>query len=339
MLYRNIGDSGLKVSEISLGSWISFHDAADMETPVRIIDRAYELGVNFFDTADAYHGGHAETILGCALEKYPRESYVIATKVYWPTGAGPNERGLSRKHIFAQVQESLKRLRTDYIDLYYCHWYDSGSPVEETLRAMDDLVRKGAIRYYGVSNWTAAQIAYGLRAVERYGLYKITANQPSYNILDRYIEKETIPLSMREGIGQVVYSPLAQGVLTGKYSPPGGAAGGAPASAPPAGSRAVNPLAGGAVSVRDYMTPPILNCVAELKSIAENWGLTPAEMALAWALRNPIVASALTGASGPAQVDANVRASGVRLPEDLLTRIDAALAANPFTLKHNIIEW
>ncbi len=330
MLYRHLGRSGLKVSEISLGSWISFHDAADMAQPERIIDRAYELGVNFFDTANAYHAGNAETILGKSLAKYPRSSWVVATKVYWPTGGGPNERGLSRKHLFTQVEESLKRLRTDYIDLYYCHWYDAETPVEETLRALDDMVRRGMIRYYGVSNWTAAQIAYGLCAVERRGLYPIIANQPSYSLLDRYIESETIPLSERAGIGQVVYSPLAQGVLTGKYA--------AHAQAP-AGSRLVNPRAGGEVSIRDCVTEPILACVEKLKAIAAEHGMPLAEMALSWVLRKPVVSSALVGASNTAQLEMNVKASGVKLTDETLGQIDRALAENPVSVRHNVVPW
>jgi len=330
MIYRNLGASGLKVSEIALGSWISFHDAGDMELPEKIIDRAYALGINFFDTANCYHDGNAETILGAALAKYPRESYVIASKVFFPMGDGPNDRGLSRKHIFAQAENSLRRLRTDYIDLYYCHWYDSGTPIEESLRAMDDLVRKGTIRYYGVSNWTAAQIACGLRAVDKYLLHPIVANQPSYNILDRTIESETIPLSVREGIGQVVYSPLAQGVLTGKYGL---------RDKPPEGSRATNPLAGGAVSIRDYLTTPILTCVERLKELARESGVTLAELSLAWVLRHPIVASALIGASGPEQVEENVKASGIRLSAETLREIDEALDQNPFYIKHNIVPW
>jgi len=330
MNYRNLGASGLMVSEISLGSWISFDDPANMAVAAQIIDRAYELGVNFFDTADCYQDGNAETILGAVLVKYPRESYVLATKVYWPVGGGPNDRGLSRKHIFAAIDASLKRLRTDYIDLYYCHWYDSGTPIEESLRAMDDLVRSGKIRYYGVSNWTAAQIACALRVTDRYLLYPLTANQPSYSILDRYIEGETIPLCAREGIGQVVYSPLAQGVLTGKYGL---------GDTLPEGSRAANPLAGGAVSIRDFLTEPILRCVGKLKIIAEENHMTLTEMSLAWVLRDPNVASALTGASRPEQVGINVRASGLKLTDEVLKQIDAVLEENPARVRHNVVPW
>ena len=330
MNYRKLGNSGLKVSEISLGSWLAFKDAGDMEMPEKIIDTAYELGINFFDTANGYQRGNAEIILGKALSKYPRSSYVVATKVFWPTGDGPNDRGLSRKHIFDQVQASLKRLQTDYIDVYYCHWYDSGTPLDETLRAMDDLVRKGAIRYYGVSNWTAAQIACGLRTVDRYMLYPFIANQPSYSILDRYIEQETIPLCAKEGIGQVVYSPLAQGALTGKYSR---------VKKPPENSRAADPLAKGEVSIRDFLNKPILDCVEKLKPIAEKNLMTLSEMSLSWVLRKPVVASALTGASSPEQVTANAKASGLKLSDETLFEIETVLEENPFYLKHNIVPW
>ena len=330
MKYRNVGDSGLKVSEISLGSWINCSDTDHMETAVGIIRKAYDLGINFFDTSNAYHDGKAETILGEALSVYDRDSYVLASKVYWPVGDGPNDRGLSRKHIFSQIEKSLKRLNTDHVDIYYCHWFDAGVPFEETLRAMDDLVSRGLALYVGVSNWTAAQIAYGLRVVDRYGLHKIITNQSSYSILDRYLERETIPLSIREGIGQVVYSPLAQGALTGKYSPD---------DEYPAESRALNPLAGGEISIRDFLTRPILECVKQLGELAEQSGLSLANMALAWVLRSPAVASALTGASTLEQVEMNARASGIKLSGDVLERIDEILDSHSFTLKHNIVPW
>jgi len=330
MNYRNLGSSGLKVSEISLGSWISFSDMSNKASAFEIIDKAYDLGINFFDTSNAYHDGIAESILGEALSKYDRDSYVIATKVYWPVGDGPNERGLSRKHIISQAEKSLKRLKVDYIDLYYCHWFDSGVPLDETLRAMDDLVSKGLVLYVGVSNWTAAQIAYGLRVVDHFNLHKIVANQPSYSMLDRYIENETIPLSILEGIGQVVYSPLAQGALTGKYTID---------HVYPGDSRALNPLAGGEISIKDFLTEPILNCIKHLKELADEAGLTLANMSLAWVLRNPIVASALMGASKPEQVEMNVKAAGLKLSSDVLEKIDKILDLNKFDLRHNIVPW
>ena len=330
MQYRNLGGSGLKVSEISLGSWISCHDSNNMDIPRQIIEKALSCGINFFDTSNAYHKGNAEEILGTVLSEHPRDSYVIATKVYFPQGEAPNLRGLSRKHIFAEVEKSLKRLRTDHIDLYYCHWYDKETPIEETLRAMDDLVKKGAVLYYGVSNWTAAQIAYGLRVIDRYGLYKITANQPSYNMLDRYIENESIPLCVREGIGQVVYSPLAQGALTGKYRR---------SAAYPEGSRAVNPLYTAEVTIFDYLTDEMLETIENLNKIAVSAGLALADMAIAWTLRLPAVSSALIGASKPEQVVQNANASDIKLSSDILDEIDKVLSESRHSVKHNIISW
>jgi aryl-alcohol dehydrogenase-like predicted oxidoreductase len=325
--YRILGGTGLKVSEISLGSWLSCDSLADKESSITIINRAYDLGINFFDTADCYSEGRAEIILGEALSKYPRESYVVATKVYWPTGYGPNDRGLSRKHILAQVDASLKRLGTEYIDLYYCHWYDVETPVEETMRAMDDLVRQGKVRYIGVSNWSAAQIAEALAVCERLLLHRIAANQPSYNIFDRYIEKESIPFCTRHGIGQVVYSPLAQGVLSGKYEP---------GTVYPQESRATNAGAGAAVSVRDYLNNEILKKVEQLRLVAVNLGITLTQLALAWVLRQTNVASALTGASRPTQVEENVKASGLLIPSDIAEQIEGMTKLS-FTVKHNII--
>ena len=216
MRYRRLGNSGLKVSEISLGSWLTYGGYVDKEQAISVIDKAYELGINFFDTANIYMNGEAERIVGEALRKYPRESYVLATKVRGAMGKGPNDQGLSRKHIMEQCEASLKRLGVDYIDVYYCHFFDPDTPLEETLRAMDDLVRQGKVLYVGVSNWTAAQIAEALSIVDRHSLHRIAANQPLYNLFARDIEKEIIPLCERHGIGQVVYSPLAQGVLAGK---------------------------------------------------------------------------------------------------------------------------
>jgi aryl-alcohol dehydrogenase-like predicted oxidoreductase len=309
MNYRKLGRSGLKVSEISLGSWISCDNLEQKQTSFDIIDKAYSLGINFFDTANAYSGGRAETILGEALQKYPRSSYVLATKVFWPMGQGPNERGLSRKHIFDQVHASLKRLDTDYIDVYYCHWFDSETPLEETLRAMDDLVRQGKVLYVGVSNWTAAQISEGLRVSDHYMLDRIVANQPS-------------------GIGQVVYSPLAQGVLTGKYRR---------GMALPEGSRAANTGVRAEVMVSDYLTLEILGAVEELLLIAGDMNVKLSQLALAWVLRKQNVASALIGASRPEQVEDNVKASGLQLSAAVLDKIEEILSTIKHPVKHNIV--
>jgi aryl-alcohol dehydrogenase-like predicted oxidoreductase len=328
MNYRKLGRSGLKVSEISLGSWISCDNLEQKQTSFDIIDKAYSLGINFFDTANAYSGGRAETILGEALQKYPRSSYVLATKVFWPMGQGPNERGLSRKHIFDQVHASLKRLDTDYIDVYYCHWFDSETPLEETLRAMDDLVRQGKVLYVGVSNWTAAQISEGLRVSDHYMLDRIVANQPSYNMFDRYIEKESIPFCEKSGIGQVVYSPLAQGVLTGKYRR---------GMALPEGSRAANTGVRAEVMVSDYLTLEILGAVEELLLIAGDMNVKLSQLALAWVLRKQNVASALIGASRPEQVEDNVKASGLQLSAAVLDKIEEILSTIKHPVKHNIV--
>lgn len=328
MQYRNLGRTGVKVSEISLGTWLSCDSLEAKNTSLEIIDKAYELGINFFDTANAYSDGRSELILGEALKKYPRESYVLATKVYFPYGSGVNCTGLSRKNIMYQVDASLKKLGTDYIDLYYCHWFDLNTPVEETLRAMDDLVHQGKILYIGVSNWTAAQMSEGLGVCDRYMLYKMVANQPSYNIFDRYIEKESIPLCERNGISQVVYSPLAQGILTGKYKK---------GMKPPEGSRAANPGAKARVTVWDYLNDELLDKVDSLEKIASEMDISLSQLALAWILRQPNVASTIIGASRPSQVEENVRASGIKLLEDVLDKIENLIMDLKYIIKHNIV--
>lgn len=231
MKYRNVGRSGLRVSEVGLGSWLTYGTATERDTAIECIDTAYRLGVNFFDTANAYNRGEAEKLVGEALRKYPRSSYVLATKVYFPMGDGPNDRGLSRKHIMEQCDASLKRLGVDYIDLYQCHRFDASTSLEETLFALDDLVRQGKILYAGVSEWSAAQISQAKAIEDKRNLRPIISNQPIYNMLVRYIEKDVIPTSEQFGVGQVVFSPLAQGILTGKYQP---------GSAIPEDSRAAN---------------------------------------------------------------------------------------------------
>lgn len=312
MKYRKLGRTGLKVSEISLGSWLTYGASVDKATAEKTIDQAYELGINFFDTANVYALGEAEKIVGEALRKYPRESYVVATKVYWPMGEGPNDRGLSRKHVYEQANASLKRLGLDYVDIYYCHRYDPETPVDETLRTIDDLVRQGKVLYVGVSEWTAAQIQEALQTADRYLLDRIVVNQPIYNMLNRYIEKEVIPLSERNGISQVVFSPLAQGVLTGKYKR---------GQQPPEDSRAVKVNS----SVGKMLTDDVFDKVEKLGQIAGELGISLPQLALAWVLRQPNVASALIGASRPEQVVENVKAIDVTLSEDVLQRIEDIL--------------
>lgn len=316
MKYRRLGRTGLKVSEISLGSWLTYGNTVEADTATKVIDQAYELGINFFDTANVYGRGEAEKVVGQALRKYPRESYVIATKVFWPMGDGPNDRGLSRKHVIEQANASLKRLGLDYVDIYYCHRYDPETPIDETLRAIDDLVRKGKVLYVGVSEWTAAQIADALRVADKYLLDRIVVNQPQYNMLNRYIEPEIIPLCEREGIGQVVFSPLAQGVLTGKYKA---------GEKYPEGSRAADPRINSSL-IQRFMNDQQLQKVEQLKSIAQELGITMSQLAIAWILRQPNVASALVGASRPEQIIENAQASGITLSNDVLERIEAILS-------------
>ncbi|MBU5348138.1 aldo/keto reductase family protein [Paenibacillus lautus] len=311
MKYRRLGRTGLKVSEISLGSWLTYGGYVERENAVNAIKTAYDLGINFFDTANVYEKGAAEVLVGETLKAYPRESYVLATKAFWPMGDGPNDRGLSRKHIMEQAHASLKRLNHDYVDIFYCHRHDPETPLDETLRAIDDLVRQGKVLYVGVSEWQASQIAEALTVADRYLLDRIVVNQPIYNMFERYIEKEIIPLSERSGIGQVVFSPLAQGLLTGKYTS---------ASDIPEGSRAAK-----LEWMRKGITEEKIAKVRELEKIAGELEVSVGNLALAWILRQPNVASALVGASRPEQVTENVKASGIELSEDIQTRIEEIL--------------
>jgi voltage-dependent potassium channel beta subunit len=315
MKYRRLGRSGVKVSEISLGSWLTYGGSVEEQTAISCIDRAYELGVNFFDTANVYRRGEAEKVVGKALARYPRESFVLATKGFGQMGDGPNDRGLSRKHIFEQVHASLKRLDVDYIDLWQCHRYDTETPLDETLRAIDDLIRQGKILYAGVSEWSPVQISDALHIADKFLLQRIVSNQPQYSMLQRYIEKDIIPLCEREGIGQVVWSPLAQGVLTGKYRPGAGL---------PEGSRAVHPSTSQAIS--GLLTEDNLVRVEKLRSIAAEKDCTLAQLALAWVLRQPNVSSAIIGASRPEQVEDNVAAVDVLLTDKDVLAIEEILA-------------
>ncbi|MBT2765398.1 aldo/keto reductase family protein [Paenibacillus lautus] len=311
MKYRRLGRTGLKVSEISLGSWLTYGGYVERENAVNAIKTAYDLGINFFDTANVYEKGAAEVLVGETLKAYPRESYVLATKAFWPMGDGPNDRGLSRKHIMEQAHASLKRLGHDYVDIFYCHRHDPETPLDETLRAIDDLVRQGKVLYVGVSEWQASQIAEALTVADRYLLDRIVVNQPIYNMFERYIEKEIIPLSERSGIGQVVFSPLAQGLLTGKYTS---------ASDIPEGSRAAK-----LEWMRKGITEEKIAKVRELEKIAAELEVSVGNLALAWILRQPNVASALVGASRPEQVTENAKASGIELSEEVQTRIEEIL--------------
>jgi aryl-alcohol dehydrogenase-like predicted oxidoreductase len=315
MEFRHLGKSGLIVSEIAYGNWLTHGSQVEADAAHACVKAALDVGITTFDTADVYAQTRAETVLGDALAGVRRESYELFTKVFWPTGPGRNDRGLSRKHIVESCNASLQRLRTDHIDLYQAHRYDVETPLEETLRAFDDLVRQGKVMYIGVSEWTAAQIADALRIAGEMGFDRIVSNQPQYNMLWRVIEAEVVPLSEREGVGQVVFSPLAQGILTGKYQP------GQP---PPAGSRATDDK-GGANFISRWLSDDVLSRVQQLKPIADDAGLSLATMSLAWVLQNPNVSAAIIGASRPEQVVANVEASSVRLDAEILKRIDEVL--------------
>ncbi|MCA0757776.1 aldo/keto reductase family protein [Paenibacillus sp. N4] len=315
MQYRRLGRSGLKVSEIGLGSWLTYGTATAEETAKSCIHKAYDLGINFFDTANAYNNGEAEIVMGDALKAYPRSSYVLATKVFFPMGKGPNDRGLSRKHIVEQCEASLKRLGTDYIDLYQCHRFDAETPVEETLRALDDLTAQGKILYAGISEWSEGQIADAAATVSRLGLRQLVSNQPIYNMFERYIERGVIQACESAGMGQVVFSPLAQGVLTGKYKP---------GQAAPADSRAANERTNGVIN--SYMREDVLEVAAKLERLAAEQGATLSQFALAWVLRQPNVSSAIIGSSRPQQIEENVKAIELTLSDDVLARTEAILA-------------
>ncbi|TBL80818.1 aldo/keto reductase family protein [Paenibacillus thalictri] len=314
MKYRRLGNSGVKVSEIGLGSWLTYGTAVDKQSAVECVHKAYELGINFFDTANAYNRGEAEIVLGEALAPFSRSSYMLATKVYFPMGDGPNDKGLSRKHIMEQCDASLKRLGVDYIDLYQCHRYDAEVPVEETLRALDDLVQQGKILYAGVSEWSAAQITDAAQLSKQLHLHPLVSNQPIYNMLVRYIEKEVIPTSERFGLGQVVFSPLAQGILTGKYKR---------GAAVPADSRATNEETNR--WIKTYLRDDVLGCVEQLEGIAKELDIKLSQLALAWVLRQPGVSSAIIGASRVSQVEENAAASDLAVPEEVFIRIEHIL--------------
>lgn len=320
MKYRNVGNSGLKVSEIALGSWMTdlqgSEKAAVAEETVRL---AYNEGVNFFDCADAYSGGEAEKFLGRVLKDYARSSYVVSSKVYFPTGRGVNDRGLSRKHIFENIDRSLKNMQMDYIDLYYCHRFDTSTPMEETLRALSDLVSQGKILYYGVSEeWGAARLMEAQKIIDRYNLYPMTVVQPQYHMMDRYIEHEIMDVCEKLGVGITPFSPLAQGLLTGKYKK------GQPY---PEGSRATFQAD---KQVNNLLTDENLDKVEKLIKIAEELGTNISVLALSWILRKQIISSVITGASKPEQLKNNIAASGFVIPQDALEEIEKILDFKKF---------
>jgi aryl-alcohol dehydrogenase-like predicted oxidoreductase len=314
MEHRRLGQSGLKISEIAYGNWITHGSQVEEDAARACVAAALDVGITTFDTADVYAGTRAEEVLGRALAGVRRESIEICTKVYWPTGRGPNDSGLSRKHIMAAAHGSLRRLQTDHIDLYQAHRYDHETPLEETLRAFDDLVRQGKVLYVGVSEWRAEEIADALRIAGQMGFDRIVSNQPQYNMIWRVIEAEIVPLCAKEGLGQIVWSPIAQGVLTGKYRP---------GDAPPPGSRATDPSGSG--FIEHLLDDNMLVRVQRLAPAAAEAGLSLAQLAVAWTLQNPSVSAAIVGAARPEQVRENVKASGVRLSDSVLHQIDDVL--------------
>jgi aryl-alcohol dehydrogenase-like predicted oxidoreductase len=319
MEYRRLGSSGMYVSEISYGNWITHGSQVEQDAAIKCVKTALDVGITTFDTADVYAATRAETVLGKALKGVRRESYELFTKVYGGTGPGKNDRGLSRKHIMESAHASLKRLNTDHIDLYQMHRFDFESPLDESLQAFDDLVRQGKVNYIGFSEWNSTQIGQALDIQKKYNWTRFVSSQPQYSMLWRVIEKEVVPLSIKEGIGQIVWSPIAQGVLTGKYLP---------GKKAPAGSRATDKKSG-ADMISRWMRDDVLAAVQTLRPIAESVDLTMSQLALAWALQNQNVSSVIMGATKPSQVKENAKASGVKLEKDVMAAIDKALTVLP----------
>jgi len=321
MHYRNLGQSGLRVSAISLGSWLTFGNTVQQADADRVVHAAFERGVNLFDTADIYNRGEGELCLGRSIQALPRQRLVVATKCFFPMSEDPNDRGLSRKHVFESLHLSLRRLGVDYVDLYQCHRPDPDTPLAETVRAMDDLIRQGKALYWGVSCWPPELIAEAVLLCERYGFHPPISNQPPYSLLDRHIEEQVIPACERHGLGQIVFSPLAQGVLTGKYR-----AGATPDKDTRAGDDRVNQFIG------KFLEPEALARVEQLRGVAEALGTTPARVALAWTLRGSAhgtkpVASAIIGARTVAQLEDNLGAADLNLPAAVVDQLDGIFPA------------
>ncbi|MBI1295194.1 aldo/keto reductase [bacterium] len=309
MEYRRLGQAGLKVSAVSLGAWITFGGTVEDETAEQIIRSAIDSGINFIDTADAYARGEAEKVVGKAIQPYDRTKLVISSKLYWPQSEDPNDRGLSRKHIMESIDKSLKRLGTDYLDIYFCHRYDADTPLEETVRAMDDLVHQGKVLYWGTSVWSAAQIEDAVGIARQYNLYLPQVEQPRYNMLDRHIEDEIMPTAARHGMGITVWSPLAQGILTGKYN-----------DGIPEDSRAAENE-----GMQNQLTDDTIAKVRQLTEIAGDHGLSMSQLALAWNLRRPEISSVITGATKTSHVQANIKAAEAKLDADAIAKIDEIL--------------
>lgn len=315
MQYRRLGNSGLRVSEVSLGGWLTHGRTLDDQQTERLVRHAFDLGINLFDTADVYHLGAAELALGKAIDGMKREDLVIATKCFFPMSDTPNDRGLSRKHIFESVNQSLKRLKTDYIDLFQFHRFDAETPLHETVRAIGDLVQQGKVLYWGLSQWRAQDIVDAVHLSKQFNCCPPISNQPVYNLLERGIEASVIPTSLQHGLGQIVFSPLAQGVLTGKYKP---------GEAAPAGSRGADPDSN--QFMLGNLNETVLGRVQKLTDFANQAGNSTAQVALAWCLRQSNVASVIVGASRTEQIDDNVGASGIRLSAEDWSRVEEIMS-------------
>lgn len=311
MQYRVLGRTGLKISAVSLGGWLTYGNTLDATATTAIVRRALDLGVNHLDTADVYAQGECETMLGRALEGVRRNSIVLASKVFWPVGPGPNDQGLSRKHIHEGCSASLRRLKTDYLDIFYCHRFDPDMPIDEVIRAMEDLITQGKILYWGVSCWTSGQIREAIRLARS---HRPAVDQPPYNFFDRNIEKDVLTICAKEGVGVVVWSPLAQGVLTGKYL-----------DGRPAGSRGASEKVN--KFMERYLKPDVTDAARKFVAIAKQAGLTPAQLALGWCLRRPEVTSAIVGATSAAQIEETAVAGP--LPKEIIPLLDRLVRETP----------
>lgn len=314
MRYRKLGRWGVKLSTVGLGSWLTYGGSVEEDAARACIKRAYERGVTFFDTANVYARGRSEEVVGRAIKDFPRDQIVLATKVYFAMGDGPNDQGLSRKHIREQIDASLRRLQVDYVDLYQCHRYDTNTPLEETVQMMNDLVRAGTILYWGVSEWNADQIASAVNLARARGWAEPVSNQPQYSALWRRVEPRVFPTCREYGLGNVVWSPLAMGILTGKYTD---------AAKPPQGSRAAGRSRD---MMEDYFTQPVLDAVKRLAPLAERAHCTLAQLSLAWCLRDDVVSSVIIGATRPEQVDDNVVAADLDVDPEIFREMDNILA-------------
>jgi voltage-dependent potassium channel beta subunit len=312
MEYRRVGNTGLRVSEVAYGSWLTFANQVELENAKEIIKKAFELGINYFDSADAYANGAAESLLGEILPRYPRSQYVVATKAFWPMSEAPTDRGLSRKHLVDSIDGSLERLKLKYVDIFYCHRWDEETPLDETLEALDDLIRMGKISYWGTSEWTADQISMAQSRCAQKGWHRPIINQPNYSLMQLKNENTILPTCIKHGMGTANFSPLAQGVLTGKYS--GGRI--------PAGSRGSNDKINR--FMKDHLSDvAVLDNVDALGAIAEGYGISIGQLSLAWILQNPGISSVIIGASSVSQIEQNAGASGIELKKEDMVKIEA----------------